>query len=203
MLAIHGRTHVFVDGFNLYHGIKSIPRHKWLDIKALCGCYIPPHLIETIQYFTAFAFHAPENTVSRHRKYLQALRDADIKVTMGRFKEKQIYCKAICHELFISHEEKETDVNIAIAIVEEAVLDAYDSAVIVSGDTDILPALKAARRHGKKVYALFPPHRRNQDLARFCDDSARIRTAQIERCIFPNPVILRNGTEVWRPDTWI
>ena len=35
------------------------------------------------------------------------------------------------------YEEKETDVNIAIAMIKDAAQDVYDTAILVSGDTDL------------------------------------------------------------------
>ena len=47
--------------------------------------------------------------------------------------------------------EKGIDVMLAVDIVDMARTDAYDTAVIFSADTDLLPALEAAVRIGKRV----------------------------------------------------
>jgi hypothetical protein len=43
MLAIPGgEVRIYVDGFNLYHGVaEADPRYKWLDIAALCRLFVP------------------------------------------------------------------------------------------------------------------------------------------------------------------
>ncbi|MCX6713595.1 MAG: NYN domain-containing protein [Candidatus Vogelbacteria bacterium] len=47
--------------------------------------------------------------------------------------------------------EKGTDVKIATDLIIGAVDDLYDTAIIVSSDTDLIPALKYVRYKGKKV----------------------------------------------------
>ena len=214
MLNIQGKTCVFVDGFNLYHGIKQaqknkgvqgthqLPSYKWLCLSTLCHAYIPPQHLDQIRYYSAFAFHAGQAGVQRHRDYMAALRSTDIHIVMGRFKEKRIRCQAQCRQEFLTHEEKETDVNLAIDLVEAAILGSCDAIVVVSGDTDILPALKRARQHGKKVFALFPPHRKNDDLATFCDDHATIKAKALARFLLPDPVYTEEGKQIGCPAAW-
>lgn len=47
--------------------------------------------------------------------------------------------------------EKKVDINIAIDVVSLAYEDAYDTAVIVSGDGDFLPVIKKVKELGKSV----------------------------------------------------
>ncbi len=47
--------------------------------------------------------------------------------------------------------EKGTDVKIAVDLIVGAVDDLYDTAILVSSDTDIIPAIKYVRYKGKKV----------------------------------------------------
>jgi uncharacterized LabA/DUF88 family protein len=206
MLGVVGRTDVFVDGFNLYHGISDSrvggnPRNKWLDIRALCLNYIPSDRLGEIFYFTAFADHAGKDPVKRHRLYISVLRTTGVQVVRGRFKEKPMRCRN-CDVRYKAHEEKETDVNIAIQIVERSILKQCDSVVVVSGDTDILPAMLAATRFDRQIYALFPPGRKNDDVARGCAESAKIRPAQIQKCRFPDVVTAVDGQEFACPPEW-
>ncbi|UCC20638.1 MAG: NYN domain-containing protein [Promethearchaeota archaeon] len=47
--------------------------------------------------------------------------------------------------------EKKVDINIAIDIISLAYENAYDTAVLVSGDGDFVPVLKKLKKLGKKV----------------------------------------------------
>jgi len=68
MLPVAGRTDVFIDGFNLYHGIQGEPKNKWLNIVALCKKYIPALQLGEIFYFTAYADHAVFDTGHTKRR---------------------------------------------------------------------------------------------------------------------------------------
>ena len=48
-------------------------------------------------------------------------------------------------------EEKGIDVLLAVDLVRGAYLDEYDTAVVASADTDLLPALRETLRAGKRV----------------------------------------------------
>src|SRR5713226_3392268 len=47
------RTHVYIDGFNLYYGAVRGTPYKWLDASELCRLLLPQHNILKIRYFTA------------------------------------------------------------------------------------------------------------------------------------------------------
>jgi len=52
-------------------------------------------------------------------------------------------------------EQKGVDAIIAIDMVEKAFLDQYDVAILVAGDLDHLPAVKAVKNRGKQVYGVY------------------------------------------------
>ena len=142
------RVIFFIDGFNLYHAIKSLQANhlKWLDLKTLCQNFAPSpqFTIENIHYFSAYAtwllgaFH-------RHKIYLQALRSTGVVPVLGKFKKKDSGCKQ-CGSTWKSHEEKETDVNIALHILDQAYRNKFDRAIIISADSDFSPAVKLVRK---------------------------------------------------------
>ena len=63
-------------------------------------------------------------------------------------------------------------------------------------------ALKAAKRHGRGVYALFPPGRKNDDVALLCDGYARIRGKHLAKCLLPDPMVAQDGTQLRCPAGW-
>ncbi len=48
----------------------------------------------------------------------------------GRFQEKHRHCVS-CGARWVGYEEKETDVNISAALIEDAVYDRYDTALLL------------------------------------------------------------------------
>jgi uncharacterized LabA/DUF88 family protein len=204
-----------VDGFNLYHSILEIERNteyctKWLNINSLCKSYLH-HLgkqaeLQSIHYFTALPHHLTEqhpDRVNRHNKYLKCLASTGIEIHIGRFKEKTVFCKN-CRTWFIKHEEKETDVALGVTIVELFFKKLCDAVVVVTGDTDLLPATEKCRFlfPDKKILFVFPYKRKNKELKIKFPDSFRINVKQYIKHQFPNPVVLSDREEIYKPDTW-
>lgn len=52
---------------------------------------------------------------------------------------------------FADDKQKEVDVSIAVEMLMHAVNDHYDVAVLISGDRDFIPAIRAVQNLGKKV----------------------------------------------------
>jgi hypothetical protein len=75
-------TNVYIDGFNLYHGLKELAAHqttplqwKWLDIHSLAQRLAPADSIQRLRYFTARVAspgHDP-GLQQRQQTYLRAL----------------------------------------------------------------------------------------------------------------------------------
>ncbi len=142
------RVIFLIDGFNLYHAIKTLRSNhlKWLDLSTLCQNFAPsPHFsIEDIYYFSAKATWLPDAFL-RHKIYLTALESTGVIPVLGKFKEKDRDCNN-CNSSWKAHEEKETDVNIALHILDLAYQDNFDRAVIISADSDFSPALRLAKK---------------------------------------------------------
>jgi len=67
------RTHVYVDGFNLYYGSLRKTSYKWLDLKKLFTKLLGlQHNISAINYYTARINNRDENpdTAKRQQIYL-------------------------------------------------------------------------------------------------------------------------------------
>ena len=120
----------FVDGFNLYHAIHAIgkPHLKWLDLRLLFSHLTrsKSQIITQILYFSAFPTWKPAS-YHRHRLYVTALSATGVTPVMGQFKNKPKQCQK-CGTQWVNHEEKETDVNIALAILDLSYRDQYDHA---------------------------------------------------------------------------
>jgi uncharacterized LabA/DUF88 family protein len=174
------RVSFFIDGFNLYHSLKdNAPDCRWLNLRKLCEHYIDPskEVIGSIYYFSAIANWHPDVTkAQKHSLYIERLRKENVIPILGKFKEKDIHCKE-CGRSFKSHEEKRTDVNIALKIVSEAVLNSYDTGILVSGDTDMIPAIETVRNLAlnKRIGVLFPLRRFSNELKEIADFNLRIK----------------------------
>jgi uncharacterized LabA/DUF88 family protein len=164
------RVTFIIDGFNLYHSACDAskdfgrPCTKWLDIKSLCSSYLylfgKSAKLHEIHYFSALAFHRRQfdpDVTKRHESYIQCLKDAGVVTQLNRFKKKTMVCPS-CKHKYDRHEEKETDVAIATKLLEVFLTDSCDIAVLLTGDTDLAPAVRTAQKHfpAKKVVFAFP-----------------------------------------------
>jgi uncharacterized LabA/DUF88 family protein len=140
--------------------------------------------------------------MKRHQVYVRALETQGIKVIFGKFKRKEKFCNK-CKQLFETHEEKQTDVNVAIKLFQEAVNDSFDKAVIVSGDSDLIPAIKAVRESfpAKKIGIMIPIDRQAEELKATADFHYKIKEFHLKNAIFPD-VVECNGAKIEIPAKW-
>jgi hypothetical protein len=104
----------------------------------------------------------------------------------------------------MSHEEKMTDTAIGVNLVADAFTNDFDMALLVGGDTDIVPAIKMVRRHfpRKRLEAWFPPSRKNQAVTDVCDDEGQINHDHLLAAVMPDAIEVAPGVVVRRPEGW-
>ena len=155
------RVSVYVDGFNLYYGLKSKGwrRYYWLDLRRLAENLLQfGQQLMTVRYFTARVIRLaddPEQS-ERQQTYLEALEMlTDLYIHYGYFLPKRVLCHQ-CGAIRETYEEKMTDVNIAVELMGDAQDDAFDTAIVISGDSDLAGPIEAIRRRyrEKRVIAL-------------------------------------------------
>jgi len=212
------RTTFIVDGFNLYHSVCDASRAlglagsgvKWLNLRKLCESYLSliggPAQLERIYYFSALATHleaAKPALTLRHRAYLECLEDTGVVVELSRFKMKDIACRQ-CGYKFQRAEEKETDVALAAKLLEILHKDECDTAVLITGDTDIAPAVRTASALFplKRVCFAFPFGRKNKELAKLVSTSFRISKEAYASHQFTDSVSLKSGKVISKPAKW-
>ena len=173
---------------------------KWLDIPSLCAsiirdCGEMPReaYVSEVNYFSALARHMESRNpgiVKRHETFIETLKNADVKVHLAAFKKTAK-----------GHEEKETDVAIAVALLELFHTDAADCTFIMSGDTDLMPGVRAVRRMypGRRVCFAFPYKRQNNILKDAGDVHFRIPRASLCEARLPGPLVRGDGTEIHCP----
>lgn len=202
------RLIIYVDGFNLYHGIhaKWRCRYLWLDLGALGRSMRPRSTLVKIKYFTAPVLNEP-SALSRQSGYQAALTAHNpglIEVVQGRYQTKQKTCRG-CGTSWPEYEEKETDVNIAVHVVSDAAVGASDAAIIVSADSDLVPAVKAARIMNPSLFiaAAFPPERFSNELKTLMPRSFHIGGGRIKQYQLPQTVTdVSSGSSWSRPAKW-
>jgi uncharacterized LabA/DUF88 family protein len=203
----------FVDGFNLYHALDHLEdapdhdrycKYKWTSLKKLCGCYVRDKgdFIAEIEYFTTLAFW-DAGKVERHKRFIKAQENEGVAVIYGEFKRKSVKCK-LCTKNFPVFEEKQTDVNIAVRLLQLAFQDRYDKAIIISGDTDLLPAVRAVRTifPGKQIGLVIPIGRASEIFRKQVDFSYKMKESHLKLSLYPENLTLSDGTVLTCPPNW-
>lgn len=197
----------FVDGLNLYHGMRDVGllRYRWLDIRRVCerlavrasakGGRGPMTLTEVV-YCTSYV---RENQAQRRQDlFVQALEShcPNLRVLLGRYEEKgrECGCACGCHNYVAFQKEKRTDVNLAVEMMEAATgADPPAAVMLVTGDTDLVPAIEAVRSRNMTVVVAAPPARHQEHLNQAADIYLRISRTDLRHS--PLPAV------VHRPDT--
>lgn len=196
------RTIVYVDGFNLYYRALKGTRYRWLDLLALSQQMIKPtNTITLIRYFTARVkpnASKPDQHVHQDA-YLTAIKD-------------HIPCLSIHEGLFyrnktrmplaypvpgqprtvevIKSEEKGSDVNLAVHLVNDAWEGRFDVALVISNDSDLVEAIRIARLKGKPVGVANPnpTGQMNAELYNAASFRRRIEPKHLRAALLPDTV---------------
>lgn len=203
-IGVSSRVVGFIDGFNLYHSIDTTGQHhlKWVNLRSLCAQFAPsPQFnLEAVYYFSAFATWRAD-AYARHRVYVAAVESVGVTPIMGRFKNKPRQCRT-CRTTWTDHEEKETDVNLALKIVEGALRDEYDLALILTGDSDIGPAVSFVRREfpskAMRIITAMDRPFSSELVAAAGQPARKLRRVHVEHALFPETVADASGRVVAR-----
>ena len=202
------RVITYVDGFNLYFGLrqKGWKRYYWLDLVGLSKSFLRGNQqFQHCHYFTARIRNgAGAQDARRQSTYLDALDTlADLTTHYGHYLAKPQRCHA-CGATWTKYEEKMTDVNIAAQLLADAYEDRFDTAIIVSGDSDLTTPVQLVRQRfpHKRVLIAFPPARRSDQLRRAANASFVIGQDKLRRSPMPDTITTPSGHVLRRPDEW-
>ncbi|HEY5366558.1 MAG TPA: NYN domain-containing protein [Casimicrobiaceae bacterium] len=206
------RTIVYVDGFNFYYGQVRKTPWKWLDPVALFGKVLgPQNVLVKVKYFTARVQPTPydPNANVRQDTYLRALQAhcPIVDLHYGHFLRHQIWAEHANPPppkvSIWKNEEKGSDVNLALHVLNDAWQNAYDCAVIVSNDSDLAESLGMVKAQHRKVIGLVTPgaptRKTSWELRKHADFVKPIRTWMLQSSLLPDPI---PGTTIHKPVTW-
>jgi uncharacterized LabA/DUF88 family protein len=206
------RTYIYVDGFNLYYRALKGTGFKWLDLGGLFRTVLQPHHdIQKIKYFTARVSARPNDLSQPQRQdvYLRALQHhcPEVEVFFGHFLSHTVQARLANPGNgprmvdVIKTEEKGSDVNLAVHLLNDGWLGAYDCAVVVSNDSDIAEAMRLVKVHnGKRVGLITPGNSHpSQQLMAHADFCRHIRPNAFRNNQLPSPIPRTNLT---KPATW-
>ena len=200
------RVIAYIDGFNLYFGLRSKrwAKYYWLDICALCeSLLIPGQTLAATKYFTS-RISGPKDKQARQTKFLDAIQaNGTLSVFYGKYQTNEQRCRT-CGNVARIPQEKMTDVNIATEMLVDAFSGSMDTALLVSADSDLVGPVRAVRRlfAAKRVVACFPPGRSSKALKQAASAWITIGRDSLSASQMPKTVRLQSGYLIERPDEW-
>ena len=164
-----GRIAIFVDGKNFYEGLRSTGASSRIDFTGLARFVVEAaagHMLTGLHYFTGVepprvAESDEETDESRGSlegflSYLETQPGCFVQRFSRR--ARSVTCSD-CGHVHTYTEEKEVDTSLVATMIRQAAVDAFDAAVLCSGDADHTPALDALRDLGKPAWvATFGGH---------------------------------------------
>jgi uncharacterized LabA/DUF88 family protein len=199
------RVIVYVDGFNLYFGMleAGLDYCKWLDLILLSSNLLQSNqVLVEVKYFTSRVSNNPEKQ-KRQNTYIEALEAIGVNIFFGNYQSDKIECKR-CLNVWPKFNEKMTDVNIATQILIDAYQDKYDMAMLISGDSDLVPPMRAVHEifKNKRVFVAFPPKRHNQSVSLVAKGSITIGRKKLVDSQFQIEITKKDGYVLKKPKNW-
>lgn len=209
------RTYIYVDGFNLYYGLLKGSPYKWLDLKTLFHKLLnSSHEISAIKYYTAkISTRDDLQSPIRQASYIRALKKyiPELSVHYGHYLTHTVTLPLANHPgkkkkfaEVLKSEEKGSDVNMAVHLLNDAWLDLYDCAIVVSNDSDLAESMRLVKEQLEKNLGLIAPigskaRKPTQRLREHANFIKTIRTGVLKSSQLPNII---PGTNIHKPKTW-
>lgn len=145
------RVAVYIDGSNLYFKLRNQPlaiqNLNKFDYAGFAKWLARERKLASRRYYVGVVRAKPDNEKGQRLRQEQQRLFAHLESATQSFTIKRGYI--IGHDG--KYHEKGVDVQLAVDIVIGAYEDMYDTAVVVSSDTDLIPAIQQAKRLGKDV----------------------------------------------------
>lgn len=206
------KTAVYVDGFNLYYGMARPLNCKWVNLQELFEKQFSSEEIHKISFFEALISGPTRRNQEAYVSALESL--GKVHVVLGEMKGKPRKCRVLecCHEgtrQWQDYEEKHTDVSIAISMVDDAHRGKYEKLILVTADTDLVPAVRMAKiiRPSLQITLCIPAlHKKRiwgaRPLAVLCDMATRLNADMLLKCQFPRSFRDANNDDHACPAEW-
>lgn len=197
----------YIDGFNLYFGLKrrNWKRYYWLNIIKLSNNLLTKDqtLIKT-KYFTS-RIASPPDKVKRQNTFIEALSTLDkLKIFYGKYQNNTQECTR-CGNIWPAPNEKMTDVNISVELLSDAFQDKFDTALLISGDSDLTGPIKKIHElfPSKRVVIAFPPETFSFELSKTADAYFVIGRKKLAASVFDEEITKKDGFILKRPSRWV
>jgi uncharacterized LabA/DUF88 family protein len=158
--------------------------------------------INNVYYFSALTTWKPDKA-KKHLLYIHALRSVGVNDVLGKFTLINRRCP-LCKNNYKAHEEKKTDINIGITILADGMADQFDTALILSGDSDLAPVITKLKilSPAKKVGIIVPQNQSAMNLKQHADFFKKIQDRDLKKSLLPEQMVY-NGNTITAPTGWL
>jgi len=177
------RVAIYIDGSNFYHYLKdkeiSFAKGIKFDFKLFADFLVSDRKCISKRYYTGI-FRNIDNAaksielVKGQQKFLSKLEDDGFVIKRGRI----LYDD---NSLKNKPREKGTDVKIATDLIIGAVDNLYDTAILVSSDTDLISAIKYIKYKNKKLEYIGFSHAPSFGVMKYANFSKLLLPVDVER----------------------
>jgi len=173
------RAVVYIDGNNFYGYLKDkeigFKKGVKFNYSKFTDFLLEGRKCISKRYYVGIARNIDDSFKSRkivkdQQKFLEEIKKEGFVIKRG----KVMYDKGRIRE-------KGTDVKIAVDLVIGAVDDIYDTAILVSSDTDLIPAVKYVEYRKKRLEYVGFSHNPSLGMQKHADLSILLRAEDIER----------------------
>lgn len=202
----HKRIIVYIDGFNLYFGLREQGwrKYMWLDLtKFAAGLLLPGQTLVTTKYFTSRVSSHVEKQ-KRQSTFLDALDTlTGLEIFYGQYQAQEHQCQK-CGFKALVPSEKKTDVNIATEMMTDAFQDNCDTLILVTADSDLTGPVEAIITlfPEKSVVVAFPPKRFSVELQHLASGCLYLKQSKFQNALLPQRVKTKSGFVVTCPEKW-
>ncbi|MGI8467314.1 MAG: NYN domain-containing protein [Pyrinomonadaceae bacterium] len=204
------KINIYIDGFNLYYGaVKNTP-YKWLNVMKMSEFLFPNDTINKIKYFSARVSARPNDPDQpiRQATYWRALKTIpNLSIIEGTFLTKPMMMPIFNtnpqrYEKVIKTEEKGSDVNLGIHMLNDGYKKDYELAVMITNDSDLLEPMRIVKQDLGLPVGLVNPHKiPSFALRQHATFIKQVRTGVLKVSQFDNSLTDINGV-FHKPATW-
>ncbi len=172
------RVAIFIDGANLFHALLQDFSNPNLDYELFAKKLLNGRTLVRVYFYTALPDQEQDpERYQKQQKFTAALSRKDyFSVVLGRLEKRPT-----------GYVEKGVDISLAVDMLEMAFREAYDTAIVISGDGDFAKAVEVVKRLGKHVENASTKSCLSRHLQSECDKTTVLTAAYLKDC--------------WRPKT--
>lgn len=213
------KTFLYIDGFNLYYSALKGTSLRWLNPVALVARAFPRNQIAHTKFFTAKVSPMPgdPDQPTRQQFYWRALGTLpNMEIILGEFRTRIVRAAVVSPppktiEIFKT-EEKGSDVNLAAHLLLDGFQNRYESAIVITGDSDLIAPIRMVSSILRKPVGVLNPQRISGPNSRSPRKSAGLQHAasfyqnsltwaQLAAAQFPSTLTDAAGTFT-KPQSW-